>query len=627
MVTPVRSVLVFFREDYFELWCLNDLGELHALEYLGSKQVRLYFLTNEMSVEIGPRAYELWQSDPDLAIGEFWQRMSGTYQCPSQQNPGHHLDVSDLLIQALNDRVLPAIARNYFKLDMHDFFKAVSILVIFDPYLTSTLQSAVYTSLRRIGSLPPNKIIPVDFLRSFLNDRDFTQGNLVIASSAFGEITVQLIRDREEAHRAKIIGIHRDPKWRVMWEFLVYKAEQQGSQWDPAHTRTLLRKYVTDVIKSQKGQCFRHTIKNVLDIELRIDNHQSEVDRFERMNAKIFADSWQDQFISLLKNNDALNWQVIIYGEFGEGLVTTELQAHGIRNVTVFNDQMRKSFLRGILVSFLNGKIQTKIPTSVGSEHDDGGAPLSATASIDSVSTLSRQGAVRQASIAPVAPPDSGREGFKDLGPPPVVDLTTLSKPRKAPGKTSDPPNIKLPPPDNEKVDAPRLSPAVPDGKNRAPRLGEQESARQPSIAVVAPVDRKHVVPKDLGPPPVVDLTTLSKPGKAPGKTSDPPNIKLPPPDNKKVDAPRLSPAVPDGKNRAPRLGEQESARQPSIAVVAPVGRKHVVPKDLGPPPVVDLATLSKRSGRNGAAPSSLSNGDKPTTGIKKRATDKVKGA
>ena len=504
----MNPLLLYFREEYIELWSLDKNGRLQPVMYNSSNHLPLYFLLSGEEILMNNYAKDKYLNNEGNAFGDFWKNLENN--SISYNRFASNNSFSSLLPYTLKESVLPVIAKSHFYSNLSDFLKETNTAVLFDSFVEEKHKEIILNLFFEIIGFDPNSILSFDYFDSFkeiqIKYKAITQSDsFILANISCGNFYFHLIGKNSPLHLAKKVleGKGQDPILGVVLDFLVEIAQAKGSVLKHVDLRKELKNDAIEILNKIPEGLVVHTVRNNnLDVNpLKISFHKNEIEG--RINNRQSLNFIQNEFDTFRRKHNAEQLPIFLSGSIINQLVFREFFCNTYAKVNLEDEKSDSDFILACLSKIHFQDLSSRKPNII----DDSFA----------TSELKKQLDEKKIGILPPIPSIS-------LSVPPLP--TGLKPPPLPPTKVSAPPlppGVKPPPLPPTKLSPPPLPPGVkpppvPPTKVSAPPLppGVKPPPLPPTKVSAPPlppgVKQPPVPPTKLGSPPV------------------PPGVKPPPP-------------------------------------------------------------------------------------------------
>ena len=316
----MNPLLIYFSEEYIELWSLDTNGRLLPVMYNSSNQLPLYFLLSGEQILMNNYAKDAFLNNEANAFGDFWGNLDNnsiSYDRFASKN-----SFSTLLPYVLKEAVLPSIAKSHFHTNLSDLLEETNTAVLFDTFVEEKHKEIILNLFFEIIGFDPNTFLSFDYFDSFreiqikykaitLND------SFILANISCGNFYFHLIGKNSPLHLAKKVleGKGQDPVLDCVLDFLVEIAQAKGSMLKQMNIKKELKNDAIAILNKIPDGLVIHTVRsNNLDVNpLKISFHKNDIEG--RINNRQSLNFIQNEFDSFRKQNNAEQLPVFLGGE------------------------------------------------------------------------------------------------------------------------------------------------------------------------------------------------------------------------------------------------------------------------------------------------------------------------
>jgi hypothetical protein len=519
-------LLIYFREDWLELWSIDSNGRVVPVNFQSNNIVPLYFLLDGDLIQMGNYAKTQFANNVKDSYGKFWKSLGDTSLDYTRFEKQFSFDT--LLPYALKGSVLPEIIKTYFHTaNFSEFLSQKRTFVLFDSFVDQEQREIISEGLLEIVGFEPDNLTILDFWDLFRTSLNYNHETILFLNASLDNIFIHLVGSKYPYTLTKKIieGKGRDPRIDTILDFIVEKAISRGSGMKKTDIKNLLSNEAPIVLSKLPSGLVQHTIRNLrLDVSpLRLDFNSQEVEgRFSNQQSLNFI---QKEFEDFRKNNNAIQLPIYLYGQIITQSTFAEFFKNTYNDVTTDSNTSESNFLEFILKNCrsriaLNAANNThytstnvpvsstiKSPPKFNSANSSGVttnlSPLPHT--VDYNSSLSRSSNPKINHPLSQPPLPGGRSG----APPPLPGVRPVETPPLPGGRTVAPPpipvNRPVAPPPMPGPGRPISPPPLPGGSRPIPPLPsikELSNASRTSDSKLDNQKKNNVSPNSIPPPP-----------------------------------------------------------------------------------------------------------------------------
>jgi len=444
-------LLLFFKDNYLELWTIDKNGRLIPVLYQTSNKIPLYFLLNGEEIIMSDYARDSYYRDVKSSYGDFWVNTGNKSLFYTRFHTEYYFDT--LLPYALKENILPTISKNQFNINnFSEFLQQKITYILYDSFIEEDQRDIINKGFFEIVGFLPNNLTILDFWNLFKTAANVQGGSYIFLNASLDNIYIHLIGKSQPYHISKKIieGKGRDPRVDVLLDFVAEKAIARGSFMKSVELKKELAREGEILLDLLKNGLVIYTISNnkIGVNPLKLNFHRSEVDG--RLNNRQSLNYVQNEFDNFRKNNNASELKIYLYGDILNQEVFVDFFKSTYANVVTQNNDFDDLFLKHTLNMCLSqvNNYQTKVLPIAGSNKTIQGTEVRAAShpplpnGSRPVSAPPLPGAVRPAtppipstSRPPVPPPIPGTS--KPPVPPPIPGTIRIVTPPSVP-KQSD---------------------------------------------------------------------------------------------------------------------------------------------------------------------------------------------
>lgn len=316
----MNPLLIYFSEEYIELWSLDTNGRLLPVMYNSSNQLPLYFLLSGEQILMNNYAKDAFLNNEANAFGDFWGNLDNnsiSYDRFASKN-----SFSTLLPYVLKEAVLPLIAKSHFHTNLSHLLKDANTAILFDSFVEEKHKQIILNLFLEIIGFDPNTILSFDYFDSFreaqIKSKAITQSDsFILANISCGNFYFHLIGKNSPLHLAKKVleGKGQDPILDCVLDFLVEIAQAKGSMLKQMNIKKELKNDAIAILSKIPDGLVIHTVRNNnLDVNpLKISFHKNDIEG--RINNRQSLNFIQNEFDSFRRQNNAEQLPIFLGGE------------------------------------------------------------------------------------------------------------------------------------------------------------------------------------------------------------------------------------------------------------------------------------------------------------------------
>jgi hypothetical protein len=331
----MNPLLIYFREEFIELWSLDNNGRLLPIMYNSSNQLPLYFLLSGEEILMNKYAKDAYLKNEANSFGDFWKNLENN--SISYDRFASNNSFSTLLPYVLKEAVLPLIAKSHFHTNLSHFLKDANTAILFDSFVEEKHKQIILNLFLEIIGFDPNTILSFDYFDSFreaqIKSKAITQSDsFILANISCGNFYFHLIGKNSPLHLAKKVleGKGQDPILDCVLDFLVEIAQAKGSMLNYIDIKKEIKNDAIAILSKIPDGLVIHTVRNNnLDVNpLKISFHKNDIEG--RINNRQSLNFIQNEFDSFRRQNNAEQLPIFLGGE--------------IINRSVFRDFFNKTY-------------------------------------------------------------------------------------------------------------------------------------------------------------------------------------------------------------------------------------------------------------------------------------------
>lgn len=340
----MNPLLIYFKEDYIELWSLDNNGRLLPVLYHSSNKLPLYFLLSGDEILMDDFAKQSYLNNTPNSFGDFWNNLSDEsiyFERFLTKN-----SFASLLPYVFKESVLPSIAKSHFNSNLTTLLNQSNVGIVFDSFVEDYDKEIVLNLFFQIVGFDPNSLLSIDFFdcyrdliikKSLINQMD----SFLLTNISTGNFYFHLIGRNSPSHlgRKVLEGKGQDPVLDVVLDFLVEIAHAKGSIVNSIELKKELKNDAIAICGKISGGLVLHTIKNSnIDVSpLRISFHKNDIEG--RINNRQSLNFIQHELDSFIRQNNAEQLPIFLSGNVINEVVFREFFTSIYSKVNFENDQ------------------------------------------------------------------------------------------------------------------------------------------------------------------------------------------------------------------------------------------------------------------------------------------------
>jgi len=311
----MQSLLLYFREEFLELWSMDANGRLVPVQYQNDHKIPLCFLINGDQVQMDEYARDAFNRKISGSFGDFWNNTGNKSISYNRFGSIHTFDT--LIHYALKESILPTVLKSYFhNTNFSEFLQSKSTMVLYDSFIDEDQRGIINKGFFEIIGFLPDSVTVIDFWNLFRSARKIQDDSFLFLNASLGNIYIHLV-GRNQPHQLskKIIeGKGRDPRIDTILDYIVDIAIAKGSPLKPAEIKREIANEGVVVLGLLNNGLVMHSIKNdnIGINPLRLNFHRSEIDG--RLDNKQSLNMVQNDFDNFRRSNNAESIPIHLYG-------------------------------------------------------------------------------------------------------------------------------------------------------------------------------------------------------------------------------------------------------------------------------------------------------------------------
>jgi ribosomal protein L7/L12 len=499
----MESLLLYFREEFLELWSMDANGRLVPVHYQNNYKIPLYFLINGEQVQMDEYARDAFNRNVTGSYGDFWKNIDNRGVTYTRFGSNHSF--STLIHYALKESVLPTVLKSYFhNSNFSEFLQSKNTFVLYDSFIDEDHREIINKGFFEIIGFLPDSVTVMDFWNLFRSARKIQDDSFLFLNASLGNIYMHLIgRNHPHQLSKKIIeGKGRDPRIDTILDYIAEIAIQRGSPLKPSEIKREIANEGAAVLGLLGNGLVIHSIKNdnIGINPLRLNFHRSEIDG--RLDNKQSLNLVQNELDNFRRSNNAETIPIHLFGSVINQQVFVDFFVSTYSRVNSQGDDVVEAVLTECLSQTKRASSAVTPPTL--------GPPPSPVGARPAAPATPKPGAPP----APVAPPKPSAPPVAVAKPatpqapvpPPAPKMVVPAPPPapKAPTPPPPPPAAKTPPPP-PKAKTPPPPPAAakpamppPPPKSKTPPPPPPKAKTSFDVVLVASGNNKLAVVKLL---------------------------------------------------------------------------------------------------------------------------------
>lgn len=464
-------LLFYFKDDFIELWSIDQNGRLVQVFYNSSNRIPLYFLLSGDQIIMDNYAKESFFKLQNGAFGNFWKNTGNTSITYERFGTNYQFDT--LLPYAIKETILPSILKSHFNnTNFSEFLQSKRTFILYDSFVDEEQRELINKMFFEIVGFAPNSLIFLnywDIYRSsqISNKQLNSVESFVYVNTSLGNIYLHLIGENQPHHITKkvIEGKGRDPRVDTILDFIAEIAIAKGSQMKISEIKKEIANDGPKVLELLKDGLVMYTIKNDnIDFNpLKLNFHRTEVEG--RLNNKQSLNLVQNEFDGFRRGNNAELLSIFLIGDVINQPVFVDFFKNTYTKVFPQNENFENAFLLDALKKCSNILNSSTINFTLTSKQ------INSTKEPPKVTTPPPQRPITPIPIPPrvtIPPPPPPKVTI----PPPMPQrpITPIQIPPRVTVPPSTPPKVIAPPPPPTRVTAPMsIPPRVNAGPPKPP--------------------------------------------------------------------------------------------------------------------------------------------------------------
>jgi hypothetical protein len=486
-------LLLFFKDNYLELWSIDKNGRLIPVLYQTSNKIPLYFLLNGEEIIMSDYARDSYCSEVKGSYGDFWVNTGNKSLFYTRFHTEYSFDT--LLPYALKENILPTISKSQFHIsNFSEFLQQKITYILYDSFIEEDQRDIINKGFFEIVGFLPNNLTILDFWNLFKTAVNVQEGSYIFLNASLDNIYIHLISKNQPYHISKKIieGKGRDPRVDVLLDFVAEKAIARGSFMKSIEIKKELAREGEILLSLLKNGLVIYTISNnkIGVSPLKLNFHRSEVDG--RLNNRQSLNYLQNEFDNFRKNNNASELKIYLYGEILNQEVFLDFFKSTYANVVTQNNDFDDLFLKHTLNMCLSQVVsdQNNVSPNV-LKHPVSGPSITDT--VRSTAPPPLPNGSRPVSAPPLPVPG------RPVAPPPIPGASRPPLPPQTPGNSRPVAQPPIP-----GVSRPATPPPLPTGTRTpvppiVPPMNGNKKTTKPSDSSTS---KKGAIPPPPPPPP-----------------------------------------------------------------------------------------------------------------------------
>ncbi|MFN5209212.1 MAG: hypothetical protein ACK5D8_06945, partial [Bacteroidota bacterium] len=359
----MEPLLIYLREEYLELWSIDNNGRVLPVNFQSSNKVPLYFIQNGDQIEMDDNAKQQYLNNN--SFGDFWKNMGNKSLTYTRFQKSFLFDT--LLPYAMKESVLPEVLKSHFhSSNFSEFIAQKRTFLLFDSFVEEKQREVITKGFLEIIGFAPNNLTILDFWGLFRSFQKTNEDPILFVNASLGNIYIHLIGGKHPFHVSKKIieGKGRDPRVDTILDFVIDKAIARGSGIAPSELKNIIASEASIILSKLPNGFVQHTISNnKLDVNpLRLDFNAQEVE--SRLSNKQSLNYIQNEFEEFRRNNNANQLSIYLNGSVINQEVFLEFFRSTYNKVKEDNVNTSRQFLEYVLnnsKSLINTKVNSNI--------------------------------------------------------------------------------------------------------------------------------------------------------------------------------------------------------------------------------------------------------------------------
>lgn len=497
-------LLIFFREDWLELWSIDKNGRLRPLEYQNSNRVPLYFVLSGDQILMDGYAKESFKKNAPNSFGNFWKNLGN--QSLTYKRFGAVNSFESLLHYALKENIFPQLIRDYFpSCTFSEFLSGANNFVLFDSFISEEQSCLVNKGFFEIIGFSPNSLKFLDYWELFRSSQT-TARNLsndepfIFVNASLGDFYFHVIGKSDPITRFILEGKGNDPRIDTLLEFVAEIAISKGSHLQLPDLKRELQSEGPILLELLRNNLVIHTVRNdnigVNPLKLTFNR----VDVEARLNNRQTLNLIQNSFDTYRRSNNAERSRIFLSGDLVNQEAFSSFFKTTYSLVTNVDDKNDETMLQLALRANISGQKPAPVPPQpngfTGAPQTP--RPAQSLGTPQAPPPVAAPRAPIPTSPAPLATPAPAPV---TPGRPPVAPLPPAPNP--GPPRVAQPPQAPKPP--SAPPQAPR--PSAPPQPPAPPQVARPVTPPRPSAPAPAPPPRPSgppSPPRPSAPPPTM---------------------------------------------------------------------------------------------------------------------------
>jgi hypothetical protein len=317
----MKPLLLYFREDFLELWSIDPNDRLTPLVINSSHKIPLYFFLSGDQILMDDFAKENFSKSIPNSFGDFWKNTGSHSLTYKRFNAVQTFD--QLLPFGIKETILPAVLKSAFPEHVvSQFLNEKNTFVLYDSFVDEKQREIINKGLFEIVGFDPQAITILDYWDIFRNTQVqvnslSSQDSFLLVNASLGNIYIHLIGINPPFHISKkvIEGKGHDPRVSSILDFIAEFAIAKGSFMKHDDIKQVLVNEGPIVLNLLKNGLVRHSIKNShLDISpLKLDFFRTDVEG--RLNNKESINYIRYEFDNFRRSNNAERIKIFLSGD------------------------------------------------------------------------------------------------------------------------------------------------------------------------------------------------------------------------------------------------------------------------------------------------------------------------
>ena len=311
----MEPLLIYIREDYVELFSIDNNGIVLPVNFQSSNKVPLYFILNGDQIEMDDNAKQQYLNCNNNSFGDFWKNIGNKSLTYNRFQKCFTFDT--LLPYAMKESILPEVIKSHFhSSNFSEFIQQKRTFLLFDSFVEEDQREIITQGFLEIIGFAPNHLTILDFWELFRSFQKTSEEAILFVNASLGNIYIHLIASKYPYHVSKkvIVGKGRDPRVDTILDFVIEKAIARGSGIAASDLKNIIASEANIILSKLPNGFVQYTIRNnKLDVNpLRLDFNAQELE--SRLSNKQSINLIQNEFEEFRRNNNAIRLSIYLNG-------------------------------------------------------------------------------------------------------------------------------------------------------------------------------------------------------------------------------------------------------------------------------------------------------------------------